>query len=208
MKNPFLPISALVVSIAGFVVAQTSLAETPKNKVIDASHTLDPKSTKIENLKARIVSTPDPAHKKVLELSADFSVPGVWYTFRKYFLPGTIDPNKYKAVRFFYKSETESMLGVDLRTGVTGPDGRYPIFGTAITGSPEWREAVIPLEEFKTWERKVWKNGEQKVFPAGQPIAQAEYPLLKEMWFNFDVNRRGNSSTAVVLIDGLELVPK
>lgn len=182
-------------------------AEAPKGKVIDAFNTIDPKSVKLQDLKAKIVTTPDPAHKKALEMVIDFAKPGSYPRVIKSITPGTIDPKKYSGVRFFYKSDTETGMAISLRTGVTNPDGRYGAYAMWLTGKPEWAEITIPFGNFKSFEQKVWKDGTQKIFPGGETIRPEEYGQLKEIHFVFAIENRGKAVAGEFLIDGLELVP-
>jgi hypothetical protein len=114
--------------------------------------------------------TPDPAHKKALEMVIDFAKPGSYPRVTKLIAPVTIDPRKHSGIRLFYKSDTETGMSVSLRTGVTDPDGRYEAYAIWLTGKPEWAEITIPFGNFKSFQQKVWKDGTQNIFPCGQTI--------------------------------------
>jgi hypothetical protein len=70
-----------------------------------------------------------------------------------------------------------------------------------------WQEAVLPFAKFKTFEQKVFKDGAQAIFPTGEAILPHEYAQFREINFVFSVNTRGDATTGVFLIDGLELIP-
>ena len=196
-----LPVLTVLVS------SSLNAADAPKAKVIDAFNTIDPKTVKLYELKAKIVSTPDPAHHKALEMVVDYAKAGTYPRVIKSFVPGLIDPRKYSGIRVFYKSETETGVSIVLRTGVTNPDGRNPSYAAYLKGSAVWQEAVLPFANFKTYEQKVFKDGAQKIFPKGEAILPEEYGQFKEILFVFDINSRGNATTGVFLLDGLELIP-
>ncbi|MEI6713941.1 MAG: hypothetical protein WCO60_09325 [Verrucomicrobiota bacterium] len=188
---------------------ELSAAEAGKGKVIDNFNTIDPKSVKIWDLKAKSASTQDPAHRKVLEIAVDFAKPGTWPTVAKLLPPGGIDTKKYSGIRLSYKSDTETGMVVNICTGgSTLPDGRWPGYGTPrLIGKPEWQTVDLPFSAFKDWANKAWVNGEQKIYAGGQPIRPEDYGQFKELRFTFDINFRGTASTGIFLIDGLELIP-
>lgn len=188
-------------------LANVQAAEAPKNKVLDAFDSLDPKTVTFHEVKAKVVSTPDPAHKKAIEVTADFAKPGAFPGLKKAFPPGTIDPKKYKAVRLALKSDTETEINVVLRALANTAEGREIAYSFPVKGGPDWKEAIIPFSNFVSWPQKVSVKGEIKEFPRGMKIQPEEFSQFKQLSIGFDVAKRGNASTAVVLIDGLELVP-
>lgn len=190
-----------------FVLALSQVqAADSKNKVIDAFAQIDPKTIDLAELKAKIISTPDPAHKSAMEITVDFAKPGVYPRVLKKVTPGTIDPKKFSGIRLSFKSDTETTFTVSLRTGEQNPDGRKPMYAVKLEGTPQWQDVVLPFSSFKSVTQKTFKDGQQVVFPGGQTILPEEWSSLKHIVFSFDVGRRGNADTAVVLIDNLELV--
>ncbi|MEI6715400.1 MAG: carbohydrate binding domain-containing protein [Verrucomicrobiota bacterium] len=188
-------------------VPYVQAADAGKGKVIDAFNTLDAKTVKVQDLKAKIVSSPDPAHNKALEMVIDFAKPGSYPRVIKSIPPGTIDPKKYSGVRFSFKSDTETKMAISLRVGVVGPDGRNPAYAVNVEGKPTWNEITIPFDKFKSFEQKTWKDGAQKVFPGGESIRPEEFAQIKEIHMVFSIENRGNAATSQFLVDGLELVP-
>ena len=183
-------------------------ADAPKAKVLDKLDSIDPKTNKAIDLKAKAVPTSDPQHRKAMELFGDFSKPNTWPRYEKMFPVGTLNAKKYSGFRFHAKTDNETKMFVHISGEGPGPEGR-PLDCTArVTLTNVWTEFVIPFSEFKYYEVKQFKNGEQKIYPGGVPIADVELALIKSFGFGFSIEGRGNDTTAKALVDGLELVEK
>jgi hypothetical protein len=188
------------------LVATSAFAATPqKVKVIDAFNTIDPKTVTASEVKMKIISTPDPAHHKALEMVADFAKPGAWPWVKKMVPPGMMNPKKYSGIRFYAKSDSETAISV-IFSGPAGKDGRPLGYAAYIKGTNTWTEVSLPFSSFKNYEVKLWKEGVQKVFKGGEPIADADFPLISAIQFAFDINKRGTATAGHFVIDGLTLI--
>ena len=201
MKNPLrsLPI------LSCLVASQLFAADGPKVKILDKFDNIDPKTVKMDELKVKIVTTPDPVHHKALEMVADFAKPNTWPKLVKSVLPGTINPKKYSGIRFWGRSDSETKVAVSL-AGVFIKDGKRMDYMATVKGTSTWTEYSLPFSEFKTYEYKVWKDGAQQIFKGGEPIPDADYPQLNAVRFVFDILNRGTATAGHFMIAGLELV--
>ncbi len=183
-------------------------ADGPKTKVLDAFNTIDPKTLKADEMKIKVVSTPDPIHHKALEMVVDFAKPGAWPKLIKSFPAGTINPKKYSGIRFFAKSDTATKI----HFGVIGPaekDGKpmdYRVYN--VVGKDTWTEFSLPFNTFKFPGYKAWKNGQQMVIPPGATLPEESLSLATGVVFSFRVEDRGNSTVANFMVDGLELIER
>lgn len=196
--NP-LPLLTCLVATSSFA------ADAQKVKVIDAFNTIDPKTVTASEVKMKIISTPDPAHHKALEMVADFAKPGSWPTVKKTIAPGILSPKKYSGIRFFAKSDSETIVALHL-IGPAGKDGRPLSYYVPVKGTSTWTEVNLPFSSFKNYEIKAWKDGVQKIYKGGEPIADADFPLIAAMQFVFNLNTRGTSTVGHFVVDGLALV--
>ena len=204
MKSHLLTACLSVLLLSRFVAA----AENAKPKLLDALHSIDPKTTSINELKVKPVTTKDPKHPKGLEFIADFSKPGTWPNFTKKFPEHTISSKKFSGVRFAAKSDTNSKVNFQFRSSIAQPDGRPVGYYVEIQGTPEWKEFTFDFSQFKTWEQKVVKDGVHKVFKAGDPILESDYELFNHCQFVFDVAKRGDATAAHLIVDNLVLLSK
>ena len=196
--NP-LPLLTCLVATSAFA------ANAQKVKVIDAFNTIDPKTVTASEVKMKIISTPDPDHRKALEMVADFAKPGSWPWVKKVVPPGIMNPKKYSGIRFYAKSDSETQVALQL-IGPAGKDGRPLAYIANIKGTNTWTEVNLPFSSFKNYEIKFWKEGIQKVYKGGESIADADFPLISAMQFVFNLNTRGTSTAGHFVIDGLTLV--
>jgi hypothetical protein len=186
-------------------------AEKPKVRVLDPFNHLDPRTVLVRNVSAKVVSHPDPAHHRVLEIRADFANPEAWYYLQKNFPPGTIQPAKHTAVRFFVRSDSATVVSLQLMSAdreKLEAQGKSGIYFRLVEAGPSWTEVVVPLSEFKTAGGKLWKNGAQVVLPALEPIPEGDLARIGAVQWVFDVNRRGTSTVAHLQVEGLGLVEK
>lgn len=188
-------------------------ADAAKDKTIDAFTVLDAKSTKANSVVAKIVATQDPVHRKALSISIDFAVPGTMPNFQKTFPAGLIDYNKYSGIRFFAKTDVETKFSVwlsaDGKPGDTRhADGSPVTFATGCSPASTWSEVILPFEKFGSIPLKEWKNGEQKIYPAGLPIPPDDYAKLNRLMFAFSINQRGTSTVGQVMIKDVALIAK
>lgn len=191
---------------------QFAAAEPPKGKakVIDKFDTIDPKTVKLVDIKAKVIPTQDPDHRKVLEMIADFQRPGSYPLVQKTVQAGLLNPAKYSGIRFFAKTDNETKMNLHIggASGQFGPDGRPLDVSAKVPLTNAWTQVFIPFSDLKYYEVKQWKDGAQKVYPGNIPIADADLLQLTNIKFVFFIDGRGTDTTGRVLVDGLELVEK
>jgi hypothetical protein len=88
------------------------------------------------------------------------------------------------------------------------PDGRPFDLYVPIELTSNWKEYNIPFSDFHYYGFKVWKDGAQKVFPGGEPLAEGDLQQITRISFVFYIAGRGTDTTGRALIDGLELIEK
>ncbi|MEI6712243.1 MAG: hypothetical protein WCO60_00715 [Verrucomicrobiota bacterium] len=187
-------------------------AEPPKGKakVLDKFDTIDPKTVKLVDIKAKVIPTQDPEHRKVLEMIADFQKPGSYPLVQKSFQAGLLNPAKYSGIRFFAKTDNQTKMNLHVggAPGQFGPEGRPLDVSAKIPLTDTWTQVVIPFADLKYYEVKQWKDGAQKIYPGNIPIADADLLQLSNIKFVFFIEGRGTDTTGRVFVDGLELVEK
>lgn len=199
----FLLLSMLV------VVTAASAADSPKVKVIDPCDRIDPRTSMLHLLKAKVVPTNDPDHRKALELSIDYAKPGTDPGYAKTFPAGMLNPKKYSAVRFWYRSDSSTGFILQLIRDTPRKDEKLPWFsGGSFTGKPEWTQVTVPLENFKRAGAKIWKNGAQVVLPGGDPIDDDDYANIVKIRFATIIELRGTSPVGHLMFDAVELIEK
>ena len=191
------------------VMASASAADNVKVKVIDPCDRIDPKTSILHLIKAKVVTTNDPEHRKVLELSIDYAKPGTYPGYTKTFPAGTLNPKKYSAVRFWYRSDSSTGFILQLIRDTPRKDEKVGWFsGGNFTGKDEWVQATVPLENFKRAGGKFWKNGAQVVLPGGDPIDGDDYANIGKIRFASVVEWRGSSVVGHLMFDKVELIEK
>lgn len=197
----FLPLLTCLVAAPAFAAD----APASKTKVLDAFNAIDTKTLTAAEVKMKIVTTPDPAHHKALEMVADFAKPGTWPSVKKLVPPGIMNSKKYSGIRFFAKSDSETVIALHL-VGPRGKDNRPMDYYVTVKGASTWTEVTLPFSGFKNYEVKEWKNGVQSIWKGGEPIAEADYPLINAVLFVFNVNSRGTATAGHFVVDGLTLL--
>jgi len=196
-------------SLFGFVLSNSLHGlPSPKFKIVDAFHTIDPKTVRHAELKVKVASTGDNAHPKALEIIADFANPMNGGYLVKSFPAGLVNPKRYSGMRMWVRSETETGFGVGFAGDKPRADGSPMAYGSFVKATPEWTEVIIPFSQCVKSGVTVWKDGAQKVFPGGAPIPDEDYPLFTSIGFSFPIEHRGNSTFAKVQVEGLALVEK
>jgi hypothetical protein len=103
--SQFLKRSRLFYAVLGLSLAPRLVAaDNAKVKVLEKCDQIDPKVLRISEAKAKIVTTQDPNHRKVLELVMDYAKAGVGAGLGKNFPEGT-NLKKYSAIRFWVRSD-------------------------------------------------------------------------------------------------------
>ena len=193
-----------------FVSTEATFAQAPKAKakVLEKFDFIDPKTVKLTDIKAKVVSTQDPDHRKALEMIGDFHKAESYPRVEKMFPAGTLNAAKYSGIRFYAKTENGSKMNVHISGAQPKPDGRPFDLNVYLTLTDLWREYTIPFSDFKYYQFKVWKDGAQKVYPGGEPLAEGDLAQIVRISFVFYIGGRGTDTTARALIDGLELIEK
>lgn len=193
------------VAISGYALA----ADAP-GKPLDKFQTLDPKTTaQWDEIKAKVISTPDPAHPKVLEITSNFPKPDAWPQFAKLFRPGTLNPKLFSGIRFHAKTDNDSKMFVAALGDEPGPDGRPLDVSTKwLPITSQWTQIYIPFTDFKFYKGAIVKNGVRKEYPGDIVISDSDLLKITRLKFVFPIQGRGNDGTSRVLIDNLELVQK
>ncbi|MEY5027171.1 MAG: hypothetical protein RLZZ244_2699 [Verrucomicrobiota bacterium] len=182
-------------------------AEEGKGKMLDSFNTIDPKTVKLIEVKAKVVSTPDPAHKRVVEVTCDYAKAGGFYHLHKLVPEGLLDARKYSGFRFWAKSDTATKFQFGM-WGASDKEGKYCDYRVLdIQAGPEWKQFTFPFTDFKFFGAKIFRDGKQIVFPPA-PFEESVLPRVQRVGFAFHVENRGNSVVSNVLLDGLELVGK
>ncbi|MEI6715578.1 MAG: hypothetical protein WCO60_17615 [Verrucomicrobiota bacterium] len=204
-----MPLKKLFLLSASLVATSAFAADTAKVKVIDACDRIDPKTSILADVKAKVVPTNDPDHRRALELSIDYAKPGSYPGYMKTFPVGMVNPKKYSAVRFWYRSNCATGFSVELFRDTPRKDDKLTWFyGGNFTGKEEWVQATVPLESFKRVGGKFWKNGAQVILPGGDPIDDDDYANILKIKFTTDINRRGTAVVGHLMFDAVELVEK
>jgi len=191
------------------VVTSVGAAEGPKVKVIDPCDRIDPRTSSLNLLKAKVVPTNDPDHRKALELSIDYAKPGTDPGYAKVFPAGMLNPKKYSAVRFWYRSDSSTGFILQLIRDTPRKDEKVRWFsGGNFTGKTEWTQVTVPLENFKRAGAKIWKNGAQVVFPGGDPIDDDDYANIVKLRFATVIDMRGTNTEGHLMFDAVELLEK
>ncbi|MEI6714227.1 MAG: hypothetical protein WCO60_10775 [Verrucomicrobiota bacterium] len=189
--------------------ASASAADNVKAKVIDPCDRIDPRTSMLNLVKAKVVPTNDPDHRKALELSIDYAKPGTDPGYAKVFPAGMLNPKKYSAVRFWYRSDSSTGFILQLIRDTPRKDEKVPWFsGGNFTGKTEWMQATVPLENFKRAGAKIWKNGAQVVLPGGDPIDDEDYANIVKIRFATVIDMRGTSAVGHLMFDKVELIEK
>lgn len=204
MKN----LRALIVTLSTAMLPHLSLAaDASKAKILDKFDSIDPKTVKLSEVKTKIVATKDPAHPKALELIADFAKPG-WPNLQKRFPEGTISKQKFSGISIWARSNSSTIVNLQLRSYTPQPDGRPVQYYVQIPATTDWKEYSFAFSDFRNWEQKVWKDGVQKVFKGGEPILDSDYELFTSCELVFDINKRGTATAAHLMVDNLTLISK
>jgi hypothetical protein len=130
-------------------------ADAPKVKILESCDRVDPKALRINQAQVKSVPTPDPAHRKVLEVVMDYAVAGGRPGLGKDFPAGSLQ--KFSAIRFWVRSD----FGTTFTFGVGGDykraDGKSSGFWTpGTTAREDWTQITIPLEKFMALRRNLW----------------------------------------------------
>lgn len=209
-KWPFImpPRNILLLSMF-LVVGSVCAADNVKVKVIDRCDHIDPRTSTLSDVRAKTVATNDPEHRKVLELFIDYAKPGTWPGYVKSFPAGMLNPKKYSALRFWYRSDSATGFVAQFIRDTPRKDGNVLWFGSAlITGKNEWTQVTISLADFKRGGAKVWKNGAHVVFPGGDPIDDDDYENIVKVRFTTLIDWRGTGTAGHLMFDAIELVEK
>ncbi|MEI6715904.1 MAG: hypothetical protein WCO60_19305 [Verrucomicrobiota bacterium] len=177
-------------------------------KKIDSFNYATSRSVKMSLTKAKTVSVSDRERAKVLDVVADFAKPGTWPYVSKVIVPGTINRDKYKALRFFCRGNDGTSFSVVVTSGHVESDGHVPAYSYGVKTQDKWTQVTIPFDAFKTYEQRIWKNGAQVKFPSGEPIKIEDFEKLSEIRFVFSVEGRGKATVGHLMIDDLALVKR
>jgi hypothetical protein len=206
--TPAAPLAAACLTLLPLLTAGQA-AETKKFKVIDAFNSIDPKTVQLIDILAKPISTPDPAHKKALELVADFAKPDSYPRLEKKLPPNFISSKKFSGIRLWYRSNSETSCAISL-AGAPRKDGRPTDFNLHLKGSAEWQEARIDFSQFKNYEVKVWDKATntQKLFPGGETPKDEDFELINRVSIVTHVTLRGTAVKSHFMIDDLSLIEK
>lgn len=210
MNSPLKTSVLAAVSLAALCSnAPLSAADAKKFKVIDAFNSIDPKTVEVADIVAKPVSTPDPVHKKALELVADFAKPDSYPRIVKKLPPNFITGKKYSGVHFWYRSNSETTSAISL-SGSPRKDGRPTDFNIHLKGKPEWQEALIDFTQFKNYDVKVWDKAAnaQKTYPGGESPKEEDFELINRISIVTHVGMRGTNVKSHFMISGLSLIEK
>ncbi|MEI6713980.1 MAG: hypothetical protein WCO60_09520 [Verrucomicrobiota bacterium] len=197
-------------AITCMIAANAFAADIPKTKVLDNLNAIDPRTLQFREARAKIVNTQDSEHGKALELVMDYRKPDISPAFFKTFLPRTIDPQKYVAIRYWVRSDSETQYNITLTGSIQRKDGKHIVFGANHPPTTAtWTQVTIPFVEFRRGSEKSFKNGTQEVTPGvdDQPDAD-DFENFVKLGFGSIIDWRGKSTNGHLMFDRIELVEK
>ena len=198
-----LPLASLAVCLLSL---PSVAGESRTVTYLDKFHVVDPKSVRVNQLKLQVVSGEDAAHNRALELTADFAKPGAWTHLVKTFAAGTINSKKHSGLCFYMKSPTGTCVSVHMTGNYKRPDGRLTSFyGGHFVGNDQWKEVKIPFANFRRKSARVWTDGAHTNVQGVDPMEEFEIGQINSITFAMNVETRGNSTLAKVLLEGLSL---
>jgi hypothetical protein len=181
----------------------------PITRSIDRFHAIDPRTVKGFEADLKVISTPDAAHNRAMEVTADFKNPYSGAGFHKTFQPGSLNSKRDEALRLFIKSDTKTQVSLQMRGAYTRPDGKATYFGwPPIDCSEKWSEVILPFSELKRGQSQVKKDGAIITVPGGDPIEDWEIEQIKVLMVSTRVSTRGTSTVARFLVEDLSVVEK
>jgi hypothetical protein len=110
-----------------------------KLKPLDRCDVIDPKTTLLHEVVAKVATTADPQHRKALEVTIDYAKPGSYPGYMKTFGQGLIDLKKISAVRLLYRSNSDTSFSFELLRTTPRKDGKAHFFwGGNYKATKEW----------------------------------------------------------------------
>ena len=185
-------------------------ADSAKVKVLEKCDQIDLKTLRIGEAKAKVVTTQDPEHRKVIELVMDYAKAGAWSSMGKDF-PEGLNLKKYSAIRFWVRSDS----GTSFRFGISGSYKRKDGRGTGFTlggvkATETWTQITYPLDKAKRDGGRYWDKEKQVpvTVPGGDPMDEEDYDGIHRWGLGSDINNRGTATKGHLMFDGFELVEK
>jgi len=199
------------VSLFSFLcAARLEAADSAKVKVLEKCEHIDPKLLRVTEAKAKVVTTQDPEHRKVIELVMDYAKAGAVSGLGKDF-PGGVNLKKYSAIRFWVRSDVGTSFIFGIGGSYKRKDGRSTSFSLgSVRATETWTQITFPLDKATRGGGRYWDKQKQEpvTVPGGDPMDEEDYAGITRWGLISGIDNRGTATSGHLMFDGFELVEK
>lgn len=207
---PTSPVKTALPLLAAFLLASPCLeaADTLKTRKLDSLEGPPPKQS-FSLGTAKVITTKDREHAKVLEFTSDyphpFHAPGITLGFK----PGSANPKKYSGFRIWLRSDNETTFGILVNSSFARKDNKLSAFGAGrFKGNGQWQEFIMPFNKLVRCNLIDQKVRPPKYISGGDAPDESDIQGFSSISFISGVGDRGNDGLGHLMLHNLELIEK